>query len=364
MGIDNGYLVPSAEATIRDYKHASKLFRDGNFRFLPKQEHLFHVAMNFANGIGFGESVSAERIQAGLLVKSVDLPSYRIRNDINNAYNRKNLIQTKIEYDPIKIAFHDDAANLTNAMWQAYYEHYYADSYGEEVEYRVPAKYGERPRLNYGYVPPRVPFFNSITIYSLMEQKFTGYTLVNPLIESWSHGKHDVSSDGELTNTMGIIFETVLYSHGIVGEDDEPRFFTDTNYDTEVSPLGRSDLAGPPTSVESTATEIRLNQDNIFDKFLDGNWQGGVAGLIDGALSGRDIGGALTNVARNVGGDVVAGNDLSRYGFPAGVNNELGAVSDILKPARAVRVATGQAPASTGDVATSNNSSLRRLFGG
>ena len=358
MGINDGYLVPSAEATIRDYKHASKLFRDGNFRFLPKQEGLFHVAMNISRGVGFGETVSAERIQAGLLVKSCDLPSYKITNQINNAYNRKNLIQTKIGYDPIRLVFHDDSANLTNALWQAYYEHYYADSYGEETEYRVAAKYNDRPRLNYGFVPPRVPFFESITIYSLAQQKFTGYTLINPLIQSWSHGKHTQGGEGDLENTMGIVMETVLYSHGIIGEDEEPKFFADMHYDNEISPLGEGLGSNPPTSVESSGAEIRLSQGNIFDKFLDGNWRGGVAGLIDGVLSGdsRAIRDNLTNTARNVGGDVVAGNDLSRYGFPAAINGPLTGIQQSTKGVRAVQVATGNAQPGTADIASSNNS--------
>ena len=97
MSATDGYLEPNLNGIVlRDYQHASKLFRDGSFRFLPKQEGLFHVAMSFGVGIGFGDSVSTERIQAGLLVKSVDLPSYTISNKMNNAYNRKNIVQTKI----------------------------------------------------------------------------------------------------------------------------------------------------------------------------------------------------------------------------------------------------------------------------
>ena len=148
MSVNDGYLTPSAEATLRDYKHASKLFRDDSFRFLPKQSNLFHVAFDFSRNIGFGETIAAERIEAGLLVKEVDLPSYTIKNRINNAYNRKNLIQSRIEYGDVRITFHDDSANLTNALWQAYYEYYYADSYGEPAEYRLDTKYSDRPRLN------------------------------------------------------------------------------------------------------------------------------------------------------------------------------------------------------------------------
>lgn len=111
MSINDVYLQANAEQTLRDYKHASKLFRDDAFRFLPKQQNLFHVAIDFSREIGFGETYAAERIEAGLLVKAVDLPKYNISNKVNKAYNRKNLIQSQIEYDPVRVVFHDDSAN-------------------------------------------------------------------------------------------------------------------------------------------------------------------------------------------------------------------------------------------------------------
>jgi hypothetical protein len=360
MGINDGYLTPDPSATLRDYKHASKLFRDGNFRFLPKQDNLFHVAMSIARGVGFGETVSAERIQAGLLAKSVDLPSYSIENKIENAYNRKNLVQTQITYKPIKVSFHDDAANLTNAMWQAYYEWYYADAYGEPQEYRLNTKYGDRPKLNWGFVPPRTPFFENITIYSLSQQKYTGYTLINPLITDWSHGKHDASSEGAgLENSMTLVFEAVLYSHGIIGEDEEPKFFTDMNYDNEVSPLGKGIGADSPTSVESAGATIRLSQASIFDNFLNGNWEGGVASLIDTGLDGGlgGVQGALTATARNVGGAIISGDNVSDvYNFPAPIQGVIEGVQDYIKPAQAVNQATNSsATPGTRNTAISNN---------
>jgi len=357
MAVNDVYLVPSAEATLRDYTHASKLFRDDAFRFLPKQSNLFHVAIDFSREIGFGETKSAERIEAGLLVKDVDLPSYTISNKKNNAYNRKNIIQSQIEYGDVKISFHDDSANLTNAMWQAYYEYYYADSYGQPEEYRLDTKYNDRPRLNWGFVPPSKPFFESIRIYSLYQKKFSGYTLINPLIKSWKHGKHDSTRDEALTNQMEVIFESVLYSSGIIGEDDEPKFFTDMHYDNEISPLGKgAGGAEPPKNVESSGATIRSNV-SVFDKFFDGNYEGGVASIIDGVLSGdgKKIRDSLVSTTRNLGTAVISGDNISDvYNFPAPIAGPLQNIQDLFKPVRAVQVATGKALPGDADV-TSNN---------
>jgi hypothetical protein len=376
MSINDVYLQANAEQTLRDYKHASKLFRDDAFRFLPKQQNLFHVAIDFSreigfgetvaaeSEIGFGETVAAEKIEAGLLVKAVDLPSYTIKNKINNAYNRKNLIQSQIEYGDVRIVFHDDSANLTNAMWQAYYEYYYADSYGEPVEYRIDTKYNDRNRLNWGFVPPSKPFFQSIRIYTLSQKKFTGYTLINPLITRWNHGRHAVDADSPMENEMSIIFEAVLYSHGVIGEDEEPKFFTDQHYDNEISPLGLGAGSEPPPSVESSGATIRSNV-SLLDQFSDGNWEGGVGSLIDGIISGDGdkIKDQLTSTTRNVLGAVASGDNITDvYNFPAPIAGPLQNVQDILQPARAVRVATGQAEPGTRDVARSNGSDITSIL--
>lgn len=361
MPDNNGYLIPSAEATLRDYDHASKLFRDDAFRFLPKQANLFHVAFDFSRSIGFGETIAAERIEAGLLVKDVDLPSYTIKNKKNNAYNRKNIIQTQIEYGDVKITFHDDSANLTNAMWQAYYEYYYADSYGQPEEYRVDTKYNDRTRLNWGFVPPGKPFFESIRIYSLSQKKFTGYTLINPLINSWRHGKHSIEDDNPLSNTMGLVFESVLYSHGIIGEDSEPKFFTDMHYDNEISPLGLGGTgAVPPSSVEASGATIRSTV-NVFDQFFDGNYEGGVATIIDGVLSGegRKIKDHLISTTRNLGAAIITGDKISDvYNFPSFISGPLQNVQDLFKPVRAAAAVRGIQIPGTRDIATSNNESI------
>jgi len=358
MPDNNGYLVPSAEATLRDYDHASKLFRDDAFRFLPKQANLFHVAFDFSRSIGFGETIAAERIEAGLLVKDVDLPSYTISNKINNAYNRKNVIQSQIKYGDVRITFHDDSANLTNAMWQAYYEYYYADSYGEPEEYRVDTKYNDRVRLNWGFVPPSKPFFESIRIYSLSQKKFTGYTLINPLINSWKHGKHSSDSDDALENQMGLVFESVLYSQGIIGEDSEPKFFTDMHYDNEISPLGLGATGSvPPANVEASGATIRGSV-NVFDQFFDGNYEGGVASVIDAALAGegRRIKDHLITTTRNIGAAIITGDKISDiYNFPSFISGPLQNVQDLVKPVRAAAVARGLIRPGTNDIATSNN---------
>ena len=63
----------------------------------------------------------------GLVVKNVQLPSYEMSVNELNQYNRKRLVQTKINYQPVEITFHDDGSDLIRNMWYSYYSYYYKD---------------------------------------------------------------------------------------------------------------------------------------------------------------------------------------------------------------------------------------------
>jgi hypothetical protein len=63
----------------------------------------------------------------GLMVKSVQLPTYSIDVDTMNQYNRKRLVQSKINYNPVQIIFNDDQGDLIRNMWYNYYSYYYKD---------------------------------------------------------------------------------------------------------------------------------------------------------------------------------------------------------------------------------------------
>lgn len=62
------------------------------------------------------------------MAKRVDLPKFTMATKVLNSYNRKNVVQTNLNYDPINITFHDDAADLITTFWNDYYTFYYRDS--------------------------------------------------------------------------------------------------------------------------------------------------------------------------------------------------------------------------------------------
>jgi hypothetical protein len=231
---------------LRDYRHAARIFTDSNFRLTPKYNFLFYVEFDFNPLITNISNRAAQEL--GMIVKSVTLPKYTIDNKTHNAYNRKNLVQNRISYDPVSITFHDDQADNVRSFWYDYYSFFFRDSDYADVTYTGVHKYQSRPSFDWGYSPrPTVGYNNSysnqpyqyiqsIRIYSLYQKNFSEYTLVNPLITTFKHGDHVNGEAGLMEHQMTVNFETVKYRTGYV-TDNNVGGFVDLHYDTTPSPI-------------------------------------------------------------------------------------------------------------------------------
>ena len=273
MNIFDNFLTQLGRGdSIKGYQHASRLYVDNNFALSPKYDWLYHVFFDLNPSVA---RIDRDKtIEAGMLVKSVDLPKFTVNSKILNNYNRPNVVQNKINFDSISITFHDDQSNVVRKLWFDYYNYYYRDSDagydgnagGVNPIYQAPNKYqlGQRDRLNnFGYTPRSVALTNqyiqSIRIYSLHQKKFSEYTLVNPIITQFSHGSHSSAGAGGLESTMTISYETVLYASGYVSPNTV-KGFADLHYDKSPSPLsvaggGTRSILGPG-GILSAADEI------------------------------------------------------------------------------------------------------------
>lgn len=65
--------------------------------------------------------------QVAPLVKTIDMPSFKIETTPLNQYNRKRISQSKIAFEPVKVVFHDVADGKTLKFWEMYYRYYFAD---------------------------------------------------------------------------------------------------------------------------------------------------------------------------------------------------------------------------------------------
>lgn len=234
--------------SLFDRNHASRIFIPNNFGLSPKYGWLFHVAFDLNPEIA--RTSNEELLKVGVTVKSASLPKFTVDTKTLNAYNRIDIVQTKVKYDPVTIKFHDDNLDIVRKFWYDYYSYYYRDSDWNENIYAAPTKYSERQNQIWGYTPRQYPasvantnqFINAIRIYSLHNKKFAEYTLLNPTISNFQHGEHAQGGEaGTLENTMTVQFQAVKYQYGQVSEDTVTGFAM-LEYDKRPSTLGTSQV--------------------------------------------------------------------------------------------------------------------------
>lgn len=264
MSLNNFLKQISTGDEIKDFTHASKTFVDGSMRLHPKHAFSYHVFFDITNGVPSSLGTTGV-IEAGMMVKNVDLPSYQMEVKKYNSYNRTNLSQSKISYNPVAITFHDDMADIVRGLWYDYYSYYYGDSRQVESVYGAAYKYDPTlPKINWGYSSDAAyPYFSAIRIYQLHQKKFSEYTLINPIITEWQHGRQDSSSSDPVEHKMTVQFETVKYAKGNV-LSESVKGFGDLHYDQSPSPLtpaggGTNSLVGPGgilDAASSIATDL------------------------------------------------------------------------------------------------------------
>ena len=284
-GVVNGLFGPGPN--LKSYEHADRLYVRNTYARAPKVGFLYFVEFNI-NDRAISDAQWIEnksKRDVGLLVKKIDLPKFTVAHDTLNQYNRKTVVQTKLTYNPISIEFHDDNGDLTNKLWKNYYSYYYADSFGNNTKRFSDTKYGtvDNP---YGLDSNQnEPFFKSIDVYVLHQQKFTKYTLVNPLITEWSHDNLDQNDGGKiLQNKMTLSYESVIYDYGKISKETSSNNFTAIYYDKEPSPLS---VSGNGTNTLFGVGGVIAGADSVLNNLASGNF-------LTAAIQAR-------TVARNVG---------------------------------------------------------------
>jgi hypothetical protein len=270
---------------MKDFRHASRLYIDDNYKLMPKQKFLFHVVFNLDESLFQNKFLDNERYELNMLVKACDLPKYNMSVEEKTQYNKKMYTATRIAYEPVNITFHDDHADTVNAFWKKYYEYNIADSIGMNNDLTISATkddyydgIGKEKRTNkFGLDTPKKrnkPYLKGIEIFVLHKQRFTSMTLVNPIIGSFSHDNLDQADGaGVLSNTMQILYETVIYKSGIINKNNVPGFAT-IHYDKEPSPLtvlgrGTNSIFGPGGVIDGIGSVItNVQSGNILGAIL------------------------------------------------------------------------------------------------
>lgn len=268
MGKEAGQFISnflSPKGTVADFRHASRLHVDDNFRLAPKSKFNYHVVFSIdtraLKSLNFD---FRHRNEINMLVKKCELPKFTLQTETLNQYNRKKIVNLKVDYNPVSITFHDDRLGVTRQLWENYFAYYYADS---SVAKRAGA-YNRTAMTGGSFIKDpygldnnsSVPFFQKITIYQMANKQFASYTLVNPVITAWNHDSLDYGSSAPAEQSMTVGYEAVYYDTGYVQQGNPPGFGVD-HYDTVPSPIS---LAGGGTRTLFGQGGVLAGAESVF----------------------------------------------------------------------------------------------------
>ena len=324
---------------MKDYRHASRLYIDDNFKLMPKQKFLFHVVLTLNDVVAQSKFTPNELLELNMLVKACELPRYNMNIEEKTQYNKKIYAATRIAYDPVNITFHDDHADTVNAFWKKYYEYNVADSvhlneelaetYAKDDYYTT-----NRKTTKWGLDTPKqskLPFLKNVEIFVLHKKKFTSFRLVNPIIGSFNHDNLDAADGtGVMQNTMQVLYETVRYRTGKVDKGSITGWAT-IHYDNEPSPLsvlgkGTNSIFGPGGVIDGVGSVIRMarggnilgaiigatNTYNNAKKIKKGSAKEELKGIVkEGVLEVGKQAGTITNPIGNFAIGAAAGTALT-----------------------------------------------------
>ena len=85
---------------MKDFRHASRLYIDDNFKLSPKNKFLFHCVITTNESVLLADQLNpAERLQLNMLVKNAELPRYGFNVEEKIQYNKKMYAHTRIQYE-------------------------------------------------------------------------------------------------------------------------------------------------------------------------------------------------------------------------------------------------------------------------
>jgi hypothetical protein len=133
----------------------------------------------------------------GFMVKSIERPKVVFETEVCNQYNRKRIVQKRVEYNPINIKFHDTVNNRVNRLFQSYFKYYFGDSSAPSYQQDIIS--GQLTYNNWGFIGSTLAgnladYFSTISVYTVYGGWYDQYDLINPKIISYDPDDNDYAA--------------------------------------------------------------------------------------------------------------------------------------------------------------------------
>lgn len=223
---------------MRDSRHAANIFSFNKSALnngTPRLKFQYFVNFNFNSNPQVSSYVRnflsiEDQNFVTALVKSVTMPNMQINTEVLNQYNKKRIVQTKLDFQPITITLHDTVEGKTLRLWEMYYEYYFREGEAnrkQDLNSQGRARNNRefeddtilnRFNDNIGYNLERVGnnkyLIDSIDIYQVHGGKFSRTEIIHPKITSFTHDTLDYADTAGLMEIrLDFQYENVLYSN-------------------------------------------------------------------------------------------------------------------------------------------------------
>ncbi len=174
----------------------------------------------------YNDEIEELRTRMGSLVRTADFPQIEFKTQTLNEYNRKKIVNTGVEYQPVTIRVVDTASNAWLTILMKYFAYHYmnprnkgntgdrdmdnsSNITGAEM---IASQFGagspfdsNKAGYNINYNPH---FFERIDYVLYHAQKGTQYSLFNPVLTGFTHTPLDYASNELMEFTMTFQYES------------------------------------------------------------------------------------------------------------------------------------------------------------
>lgn len=286
---------------MRDFRNA--------YKFRP---HVNPVRQKFQGYVNFifnrellpglfadGDAGQTEfRTTISSLVRTAELPGVEFKTETYNSYNRKRIVNTGVEYQPVSMTVYDTVGNEWLAVLMKYFAYHYMDPRNEQQSPNdrdiagwyssaggtdfVNSAFGKAGESSFnsnraGYNPnANAHFFERIDYVLYHGNKGVQYSIINPVLTSFKSAELDYTASDFRDFQMSFEYEKFTVHNAVnfglsnedldrfenVGDLEGPAFQADTNI-SDIS-LATRELPVLGVTTNSPAERGRTGQPNSF----------------------------------------------------------------------------------------------------
>lgn len=202
---------------LRDSHTASANFglASETYTKIPKPKFLYYIRFVRSNS---GTTINDWAKGVGIIAKQIDRPKITFDTEVLNQYNKKRVIQKRVEYEPVSFTFHDTVDNKVFNLFEDYFRYYYGDprqGSATDWSWDVMASEMWQGQTGWGFIPPVGTnasfFFSHIELYTFYGGEYARWDIINPKVKSFSPSNMEFSDSQGAEIQMSFEYEGVLY---------------------------------------------------------------------------------------------------------------------------------------------------------